>query len=343
MTDESQFQPISPPGASASPQPVPPPLTQTGGRSMGCLTGIFRLLLLGVGLPVAWLAGVGVAQFFPGGARPVPLQEITLRKTNRVFKTVRHLPKHWQQSPTQETRIEPVPIPTTPIEPLTPPPVLNSLEKQIAAEELTALQQELETLKRRLSDLETTLGRSQSTASFESRLQALEADLSENQPSENQPSENRPPSGTPSDTSSPQTAPADSQLSDPLFQVSALKITLPSDALFIPGEARLLETAPTILDRILADLRPYKNATILVGAHTDDRSENEVSRDLSLQQANTLQAYLSGKFSSAAADSSSQFRWVTIGYGLSQPVTENQTPEDRQRNRRIEISVDTRR
>ncbi|MEO1400062.1 MAG: OmpA family protein [Cyanobacteria bacterium J06635_1] len=342
MTDKPQFKPISPTITTVN---QPQPTSQSGGRSIGCLTGVFGLLLLGVGLPIAWLMGIGVANIFPGPARRVPLQEVTLRKTNRVLKTMRRLPQRLQQDPTQETRVEPVPIPTTPIEPLTPPPVLNNLEKQIAQEELTALKQELATLKRRLSDLETTLGRAQSTADFESRLQALETSIKEN-----------PEEGTPSAVTSVQPAPstnpeapqANAPRIDPLFQVSDLKITLPSDALFIPGEARLLDTAPTILDRILADLSPYSGATFLIGAHTDDRSENEVSRDLSLQQANTLQAYLSdqlspGLASDQASENSPSFRWVTLGYGLSQPITDNQTPEARQRNRRIEISVDTRR
>ncbi|MEM9904870.1 MAG: OmpA family protein [Cyanobacteria bacterium P01_D01_bin.44] len=338
MTDESPFKPSSPTSAPSQ------PTARLGGRSMGCLNGVFGLLLLAVGLPVAWLMGVGVANIFPGPAQRVPLQEVTLRKTNRMIKTVRHLPQRLQQGPTQETRVEPVPIPTQPIEPLTPPPVLNSLEKQIAQEELTALQQELATLKRRLSDLEATLGRAQSTADFESRLQALETSITEN-----------PEASTPSTTPSVQPAPsttteapqANDPRTDPLFQVSDLKITLPSDALFIPGEARLLDTAPTILERILADLSPYSRATFLIGAHTDDRSENKVSRDLSLQQANTLQAYLSDQLSpdpssEQASENSASFRWVTLGYGLSQPITDNQTPEARQRNRRIEISVDTR-
>lgn len=310
---------------------------------MGCLTGVFGLMLLAVGLPVAWLVGVGVASVFPGPAQRVPLQEVTLRKTNRVIKTVRHLPQQLQQGPTQETRVEPVPIPTQPIEPLTPPPVLNSLEKQIAQEELTALQQELATLKKRLSDLEATLGRAQSTADFESRLRALETSIIEN-PEASDPSTTTSVQPVPSTT---EALPANDLRTDPLFQVSDLKITLPSDALFIPGEARLLDTAPTILDRILADLSPYSRATFLIGAHTDDRSENKVSRDLSLQQANTLQAYLSGKLSPGpsseqASENSASFRWVILGYGLSQPITDNQTPEARQRNRRIEISVDTR-
>ncbi|MEM9162651.1 MAG: hypothetical protein AAGC54_06225, partial [Cyanobacteria bacterium P01_F01_bin.4] len=47
--------------------------------------------------------------------------------------------------------------------------------------------------------------------------------------------------------------------------------------------------------------------------------------------------------SERSSESDPRFRWVTLGYGLSQPITENQTPEARQRNRRIEISVDTRR
>nr|MBX2863625.1 OmpA family protein [Leptolyngbyaceae cyanobacterium MAG.088] len=82
------------------------------------------------------------------------------------------------------------------------------------------------------------------------------------------------------------------------------------------------------------DLAQYKNATILIGSHTDDQLEPSQSRALAFQQANTLRSYLAGNLP--------DHRWVTVGYGQSRPITDNSTPQFRQRNRRIEIAIDRR-
>jgi outer membrane protein OmpA-like peptidoglycan-associated protein len=284
-----------------------------------------RVLGLGVGIPFAWLMGVGIAQLAPARTSQPPLAERMLRQTNRVLMAVADLPERWQQSPTQETRWEPVPLPTEPIDPLTQPDrSLTPAEKQNLEADLVAIAADLGSLNARLVDLETQLGRAQSTASLESRLAALKAALAAEPapeaPVTPQVVADRPPAPEP----------------DPLFQVSAMMVTLPSDALFVPGEARLLDTAPTILNSILTDLKRHPQATILIGSYTDNRMDAVDSRELSFQQAQALQTYLAGVAPPAV-------RWIPLGYGQSHPLTDNQSPESRQRNRRIEILVDTRR
>lgn len=295
------------------------------------LTG---LGLLVAGMPIAWLLGVSIARVMAGPGKNVPFQEIVLRRSNRIVTEIHRLPSRWQPAPPPETRIEPIPIPTQPVESLTPAPAaLNDRERQLAKEELAALQQEFETTKKRLFDLESKLGRAQSTADVESRLATLEQQLTPEPPT---PSATLPVS--PPDTENlasgnlNQSTPGNS--SQPLLETTELKITLPSDALFASGEARLLTTAPELLKSIFTDLAQYPDATILIGSHTDNRLDASQSVDLALQQANILRAYLSGSLS--------DYRWVTIGYGQSQPVTDNSTPQSSQRNRRIEIAIDRR-
>jgi outer membrane protein OmpA-like peptidoglycan-associated protein len=356
-------QPFAPP---TQPQPaptVPPTVSPTAPPVaphpwVGPLTIVFRLLLLGVGVPLAWLAGIAAAEILPSRSQTPPLQEVALRKTNRWITEIAQLPRQTQQSATQETRVEPVPIPVEPIEPLTEAATaeLSDTEKQMILDDLGVIATELKTLDARVVDIETRMGRSQSTANLESRLQALEIALSPDQSSAstpttapdtsnpvlpNNPASPNPATAIPAPTTPDapsQNAPAQSNSpqSDPLFQVTDLKITLPSDALFNPGDARLLTNAPTLLNTILSDLSQYPKATILISSHTDDRSDAVPSRELAFQQALALQAYL------AQALPSAQYQWVTLGYGQSQPIADNTTPETRQRNRRIEISIDTR-
>jgi outer membrane protein OmpA-like peptidoglycan-associated protein len=332
---------------------VPPEasVTPSEGWLSRSLTLVFRLLLLGVGIPVAWLLGVGVAQWLPSGATQPPFQEVALRKTNRVLTEIRRLPGRWQVPAIEQTRIEPVPIPTEPVEPLTTPvEVLSDREKQSILEELNTIQADLNTLGKRLVDLETRLGYAQSTASVESRLATLKAGLAntteETTAGETAagatdgevPAEDTAASILDADTAPDSAVPPPDTLAttapkDPLFQVTDLQVTLPSDALFAPGEARLLETAPLILNTILTDLSRYPDATLVIGSHTDDRLDVPTSRELALKQANALQAYL-------ASNLAETHHWVTVGYGQSQPLTHNQSPEARQRNRRVEIWVD---
>lgn len=295
--------------------------------------GVNTLLGLGVllaGLPAAWLLGIGIAGLVPAPAKRMPFQEMILRRTNRVIIEIYRLPSRWQPAPPLETRIEPIPIPTQPVAPLTTPPAaLNDRERQIAIEELAALQQEFETIQNRLFDLESELGQAQSTAEVEARLASLERRL---EPVESAVQPGLSSAELPKDSALMDAA--QTELRHPLLETTERKITLPSDAIFAPGEARLLTTAPELLSGIFDDLAQYPNATILIGSHTDDSMEPSQSLTLAFQQANALKAYLAGHLPN--------HRWVTIGYGQNRPIADNSTSRLRQRNRRIEIAIDRR-
>ena len=318
-------RPELPPPPALSPTVARVPRRPWAAPGVSLLVGLGLLL---AGLPGAWLLGIGVARVIAAPGQRLPLQEIVLRRASRVVTEIYRLPGRWRPSPPAETRIEPIPIPTQPLEPLvTPPAALNQRERQIAQEEMAALQQEFETIQNRLFDLESKLGQAQSTADVESRLANLEDRLGLRQPV--------PASMAPEPTAdSPQPMDQSDEVSHPLLEVTELKITLPRDALFVLGEARLLTTAPELLESLFPDLNRYPNATILISSHTDDRLELPQSVTLTFQQANALRAYLTGHLP--------DHRWVAIGYGQSQPVADNSTPQRRQRNRRIEIAIDRR-
>jgi len=109
-------------------------------------------------------------------------------------------------------------------------------------------------------------------------------------------------------------------------------VTLPSDALFTPGESTLRSESLPILANISAELRRYSGATVQIAVHTDDLGTTAQNRELSLQQAQTIADYLGTVLGE-------QYRWVLVGYGESAPLTPNQTDSDRQRNRRLEIAI----
>ncbi|MEM6255211.1 MAG: OmpA family protein [Cyanobacteria bacterium P01_D01_bin.156] len=308
--------------------PAPEPKQRWLGRGANTLLALGLLIS---GVPLAWLLGIGTARVISMPGNRVPLQEVLLRRTNRIITEVYRLPSRWRPAPPLETRIEPIPIPTQPVEPLTAPPAaLNDRDRQLAEEELAALQQEFATIQNRLFDLETRLSTAQSTAAVESRLARLEQRLKPSDINVAKPGSSTPDNGQ----IDPPSAQQPVVTRAPLLETTEFKITLPSDALFAPGEARLLTTAPALLNSIFKDLEHHPQATVLIGSYTDDRMETSQSVSLAFQQAKAIRAYLGGNLPS--------HRWVTIGYGQYQSLTDNSTPQLRQRNRRIEIAIDRR-
>lgn len=89
------------------------------------------------------------------------------------------------------------------------------------------------------------------------------------------------------------------------------------------------------MHQVLDQLVNYPQATIIICSYSDDQTDVLASRTSTLAQANALSAYLQTALPTP-------YRWVTLGGGQAQPVASNEDAPNRQRNRRIEILVDTR-
>jgi OmpA-OmpF porin, OOP family len=74
------------------------------------------------------------------------------------------------------------------------------------------------------------------------------------------------------------------------------------------------------------------NALVEVGGHTDAVGSDEYNRDLSQRRAGAVRDYLVEQ----GVDGK---RLSAVGYGESRPVADNDTPEGRARNRRVELRV----
>lgn len=193
----------------------------------------------------------------------------------------------------------------------TPPAAtdLTDAQRQQLQADLSQLQIELDNLTLRTAVLEAQLDGQHPSLPLEHRLQRLAQGSTGA----------RPPSGL---------AASWQVLTNP----KPFTVTLPSDALFTPGESTLRSESLSILANISADLRRHPPATVQIAVHTDDLGTSEQNRDLSLQQAQTIADYLG----SVLGD---RYRWVLLGYGEALPLTPNQTDSDRQRNRRVEIAI----
>ena len=88
-----------------------------------------------------------------------------------------------------------------------------------------------------------------------------------------------------------------------------------------------------ILDQIMVDLRNYPASTIHIAGYTDTTGDPDNNRALSFLRAKAVEQYF-------ARTLGSEYRWIVVGYGVTNPVAANDTDANQQRNRRIEISVD---
>ena len=119
----------------------------------------------------------------------------------------------------------------------------------------------------------------------------------------------------------------------PSVEANSLLITLDSGILFDvdkydvrPEAKRALASLATVLKE--ADVKAFE-----VDGHTDSDASDEYNQVLSEKRANAVKDFLASQGITAE---------ITIkGYGKTRPVASNDTPEGKQKNRRVEIIIPT--
>ena len=113
-------------------------------------------------------------------------------------------------------------------------------------------------------------------------------------------------------------------------------VVLTLDAiLFDHNSAELSDEAKARLSIVEAILKKHPDREIRVSGHTDDTGSNSYNQQLSENRARSVVRELQ---KNPAVDGR---RLSYRGYGESHPITANDTPENRRRNRRVEILIVT--
>jgi outer membrane protein OmpA-like peptidoglycan-associated protein len=94
----------------------------------------------------------------------------------------------------------------------------------------------------------------------------------------------------------------------------------------------LKEEAYKVLDELVEFLKRKDDERIEIGGHTDNVGKADANMILSTNRAKSVMAYLISK--GIASE-----RLTAQGYGFTQPVAENDTPEGRSLNRRTEVKI----
>ena len=103
-----------------------------------------------------------------------------------------------------------------------------------------------------------------------------------------------------------------------------------SEILFRIDSATIDPASHGLLDQIITALSKCPEAKVEISGHTDSDGEEAYNLDLSNQRAVAVRDYLAKVVSSGD-------RLTAKGYGESQPLATNDTPENKAKNRRIEF------
>lgn len=103
------------------------------------------------------------------------------------------------------------------------------------------------------------------------------------------------------------------------------------DLEFDLGKATIRPASFQSLDRV-AELLVNKHFSLKLAGHTDNTGGNALNMRLSKERAEAVKAYLVSKGANTS-------RIEAVGYGSSQPIATNDTPEGRQQNRRVEFTL----
>ena len=115
---------------------------------------------------------------------------------------------------------------------------------------------------------------------------------------------------------------------------SVIKLTINADVLFDVAKFDLKETAQQSLDSLKISIEKIDKATILIQGHTDSDGDEAANMKLSENRCNSVKERLMEIFGENVG-----YQFEIKPYGESKPRVPNDSEENKQQNRRVEITV----
>jgi OOP family OmpA-OmpF porin len=103
---------------------------------------------------------------------------------------------------------------------------------------------------------------------------------------------------------------------------------------FASGSTEIASEHRQLLQKVAEAAAVFPRSQIVIEGHTDSYGSDVTNMNLSRARAESVSAYLATEFGIA------RFRMSTAGYGETQPIANNETPQGRERNRRIDIRIE---
>ena len=118
---------------------------------------------------------------------------------------------------------------------------------------------------------------------------------------------------------------------DPADDVVKIGVPVILDGItFATGKSDITPQSENTLRKALKTLQTYSDISVEISGHTDNVGSDASNQKLSERRANAVRDWL-------VREGINPDRITAVGYGESQPTATNDTPEGRQKNRRIEF------
>jgi outer membrane protein OmpA-like peptidoglycan-associated protein len=118
----------------------------------------------------------------------------------------------------------------------------------------------------------------------------------------------------------------------PVDNGQAILVNMPGGVTFDTNSTLLKPGFTTTLDQIADNLNRYPNSLIDVYGHTDSVGSDSYNQTLSENRARVVADYLVSRGVNPQ-------RIRSTGFGKTQPIASNDTPEGRAANRRVELKI----
>mgnify|MGYP005811290831 CR=1 FL=1 len=109
-------------------------------------------------------------------------------------------------------------------------------------------------------------------------------------------------------------------------------LNMPGNVTFQTNSADINAGFYQVLNSVALVLKEFDKTVVDVAGHADSTGPDDKNMELSQRRASSVSSYLSAQGVNAQ-------RLITVGYGETRPIASNDTPEGRQQNRRVEITL----
>jgi len=109
-------------------------------------------------------------------------------------------------------------------------------------------------------------------------------------------------------------------------------LNMPGNVTFATGSPNINAGFYDVLNSVAIVLKEYEKTTVDVIGHTDSVGGEQFNQTLSENRARSVAEYLSSQGILPA-------RLLIAGMGETQPIADNDTPEGRTQNRRVNIQI----
>lgn len=111
-----------------------------------------------------------------------------------------------------------------------------------------------------------------------------------------------------------------------------ITLNMPGNVTFATNSSDLSPAFFDVLNSVSKVLKEFDKTVVEVAGHTDSTGSESYNQSLSERRAGAVSTYLRGQ-------GINDQRLITVGMGELRPVADNNTPDGRQINRRVEITM----